>query len=1798
MGLPKKISQLPLNNNLQPEDLLVTVNQNDVTTKIRLNQILSFITGSTNTYVTGGTYNDITKNIDFDGNAGFPPFSVNLSGISTSDTFVTGATLNGFTLEIDRNNGEPQITVDLSSLTGATDTNTFVSGSTLVGTNYTLERTDGVDITTDFNPIVSGKVNTDIFNTYTADTQTEINSKLDITTFDSYTANTVDNNTFITGTTLVGTNYTINENNGSSFTTDFNPIVSGKLDITTFDTYTANTTDNVVTGATLNGTTLEIERNNGLSNVTVDLSSLTGATDTNTFVTGTTLVGDSYTLKRNDGVDIITDLNPIVSGKVNTSLFDVYTASTETEINSKLDITTFNSYSAITEMKIDTKLDISTFDTYTANTTDNVVTGATLVGGTLELGRNNGLSDVTVNLSSLSGDTNTFVTGATLTNTTLGIERNDGIDITVDLSSIDNNVFVNSGNANAVTQQLTFTNTTGGTFNVTNATSLFSDNDINVTGGTYNPNTGCVGFTTNSGTTFDVCGFVTGLTDTFISGTTLVGTDYSLNRSDGIILTTDFNPIVSGKLDTDIFNNYTANTTDNVVTGATLNSTTLELERNNGLSNVTVDLSSLSGISENTFVTAFTYNNNNVLTIKDNENNNFSTTINELSGLTIDGELTVTNNSYLNFITGHTTYLIGENDPGGGTVASLIPTLTISDNPGSGGGAQNFAGPTLKFIDPSTGSATDGYIFYRNNGGGSNYSQSFNFISDGAFNFTASNNNGAGSDFFRITKNQARVTITENASAPRTDFKIHNANGGTAYSRLGVGASNDYWYMEADDVNTPMHIGYDDNGVDTNVLSFTKSSGTLDGSLEIMSGLTVNTLNLSDTPVLNNSGTDILVRNNGSGEVEYRELSTFSASTDINTGNVLWVDSIFGDDGTAVSNRQDLPYLTIEQALSGSSNGDTVIVRPGTYDEEELIIPEGVSLVSEGGWEVTIIGKSPATATRDILELKENSYIEGFSVNVPEGPHMGILSSNVSGTSTANNITFYGNSTTGASGTALSKISGGKLIGSNIRVEGGGMETALSVSAGVLALDGVHIPQSNGSIDNALLVTTSSPGVSTIAGKAQIVGFNCGNSNVTNALRTSFGESGAIPTALIYTPNIFNCTNAIKSEGDYEEINFLGGRIDNVTYVVNVDLTGGGTDSKYRITSNHQPDYIYPPAVVYNAEFGLDFMQESTEIFNSSKNLFGLDQMSVGTAEIGTKSHFGRGASSTVGLKVFTTDNTASSVSDGSNFIDVSDNAKSKEGSTITFQTGGTNTTILFTTQRVNSDLSTTLSYYGLNINVLQRAVGGSYIFEYWDGSQWREDSVHSVSEDLGYNYGNTLFLRNQSEENLTFDLSKDAWTGKTINGVEGYWMRCRTVTTGTTKPTFEQIKIIYDNTTISKEGILSLHGKSLYRESINLLQGNWDGSSTLDDYTSTVGSGSNSWTHRFKESELDTGESALINMVIPAGTSTSQKVNITANYITSGGDANDEISTLKLSFLPVEVSNNLIADSDGSKEPVQRTVSNTSSLTSIEPQVQTEDTVTGSNIVHSVSFGDFDISDFYEGDMALMRLEKESDGGTVNFNLVSLNLSLSKWSLGQQSEPFRLGTQTIFSEDWEDGGVSNGWSFVSAGTNVWVVSDDTSYSGTNSLYITDDAGGSKPYQYAGSTQLGTHAYVDFSIPDNAISLTVNFYWTCDGENGGGIDSYDFGTVYLTGTTGTPASTGLPPSSGRIGATDNQGKFNDGYKSAEEGNWQLETIPVASNLWTAGTDARLICSWKNDSTLQGQPPMAIDNITIDIEYNI
>ena len=437
------------------------------------------------------------------------------------------------------------------------------------------------------------------------------------------------------------------------------------------DSSISGLTDNVVTGATLVGSTLELERNNGLSDVTVDLSSLSGLTTTvweegsagNFSVkqitdTPTDATGD-YAVAQNEST-IATGRSSHAEGRFTSALGDYsHAEGFSTQANGN------NSHAEGTATRANGLHSHSqNFNTFANGDSSHAEGSSTISDGeashaqnenTIAAGTNShagGYNSVATGKQSfihstdslVSGDRSVVIGGENITGTTadtvyvpfLNINNvgggasinNLGIDSNgfVVVGATDENVFVNSGNANAGTQQLTFTNTTGGTFNVTNAVALFSDNDINVTGGTYNPTNGCVTFSTNSGTTFDVCGFVTGFTDVYVTGSTLVGTNYTLTRTDNTTISTDFNPIVSGKVDTttfksysaltqmiidtklDIttFDTYTANTTDNVVTGATLVGATLELERNNGLTDVTVDLSSLSGISENTFVSGTT----------------------------------------------------------------------------------------------------------------------------------------------------------------------------------------------------------------------------------------------------------------------------------------------------------------------------------------------------------------------------------------------------------------------------------------------------------------------------------------------------------------------------------------------------------------------------------------------------------------------------------------------------------------------------------------------------------------------------------------------------------------------------------------------------------------------------------------------------------------------------------------------------------------------------------------------------------------------------------------------------------------------------------------------------------------------------------------------------------------------------------------------------------------------------------------------------------------------------------------
>ena len=313
---------------------------------------------------------------------------------------------------VNENDVTSQTTLEEIVATMSANTNTFVTGGTLTGTNLILEKNDGTATAPIDLSALSGS------GSFTGNTSGTCISELWVSSISGCSPVHIGTGLIVDEGLTVNGDFEV-ENLNITDTLDVNDIeveggasVNGGLNVLsglTTDTLEIENTLTLNTIPTLNnGEKAILVRNNNTGEVEYRnvLSIITAATSQDIYVTSTKLVGNLLSLKRSNAVEIFQDLSPLISGKLDLSLFSAYTADTQTEINSKVDTSTFTSYSALTEMLIETKLDTTTFNTYTANTTDNTfVTGATLIGNVLELERNNGLSGITVNLSSLTGDT-------------------------------------------------------------------------------------------------------------------------------------------------------------------------------------------------------------------------------------------------------------------------------------------------------------------------------------------------------------------------------------------------------------------------------------------------------------------------------------------------------------------------------------------------------------------------------------------------------------------------------------------------------------------------------------------------------------------------------------------------------------------------------------------------------------------------------------------------------------------------------------------------------------------------------------------------------------------------------------------------------------------------------------------------------------------------------------------------------------------------------------------------------------------------------------------------------------------------------------------------------------------------------------------------------------------------------------------------------------------------------------------------------------------------------------------------
>ncbi|MBK0401668.1 T9SS type A sorting domain-containing protein [Adhaeribacter sp. BT258] len=178
----------------------------------------------------------------------------------------------------------------------------------------------------------------------------------------------------------------------------------------------------------------------------------------------------------------------------------------------------------------------------------------------------------------------------------------------------------------------------------------------------------------------------------------------------------------------------------------------------------------------------------------------------------------------------------------------------------------------------------------------------------------------------------------------------------------------------------------------------------------------------------------------------------------------------------------------------------------------------------------------------------------------------------------------------------------------------------------------------------------------------------------------------------------------------------------------------------------------------------------------------------------------------------------------------------------------------------------------------------------------------------------------------------------------------------------------------------------------------------------------------------------------------------------------------------------------------------------------------------------------------------------------------------------------TILNEGWETG--LGTWIMTNGTqTNQWFIgSAATPASGTQSAFITNDAGVTNAYTLTLSSPATAtsivHLSKDVTFPANEPIIFLTFKWKAQGE--GPSNDWDNMKVFASATTAAVTAGTAMPSADRIGATWYNFSAGTGYTTT--------TIQLPTSF--AGTTKKLVFSWKNDNGSGTQPPVSIDDIVL------
>jgi hypothetical protein len=737
------------------------------------------------------------------------------------------------------------------------------------------------------------------------------------------------------------------------------------------------------------------------------------------------------------------------------------------------------------------------------------------------------------------------------------------------------------------------------------------------------------------------------------------------------------------------------------------------------------------------------------------------------------------------------------------------------------------------------------------------------------------------------------------------------------------------------------------------------------------------------------------------------------------TQETTWVDGTNGNDGTGTVARRDLPFQTISAALAAVTVAGvgTVFVLPGEYTEPSgVVVPEDVTLVSLGGWEVTTITQGGAPAPGTIMvDMGINSAIQGFAIEIPDDATSVAVRANLGGGDIASirYVTVY-SQTIATDGIGFQNTGGGKIIAEELRWSGvGGCDAFIECVSGIFAVESTHLPNSAAAINDNVRV---------LAGRFQGSSINCGSANTVDGFDIRGG------TVVLFAPNIFQVTNGIHLSTGITDVTVGGGSFQSIAgNSVLVDPSWNAVDSIVRLNTSLDPSYSFPPSAI-DSDFGVLSFTRDSNLQVPSLSLLGTD-FHAGFPEKGVEIQAGEGPSYARGVRVLNFTG-ATPGSDGTLNADISAAATSSSGSTFGFPTGAVGDAIYWTTARVDSS-GNPLPHYGVRLVQVTGAVipaGTEIVAEFFTGATWQPMPVMATNEPNEFRYANQILLRSGTTEDLRFGVgfTDGDWMGpngrsftKTIDGTNAHWFRFRITGSGplTTPPVLEWLRIDPSHTEINTAGRVSYHGEA--HSVVSIFTADRGESGGVITANPTVGdtAGSNpteTWAHNIPNGLFNGAGDALYTVVrIGEGTATQYPLRFRAVVTFIGVQPITVTPTFVTSAIPLEVGNVQIADPAGGTLPIKRDPTTTEALDAKIADALTTNAInpailpaTLDNRVIEVDFPTeysgtpnrwlFDISSFYAGDLIAIRFELDTDGTPTQDVIV--------WDLSVESVNFANG--------------------------------------------------------------------------------------------------------------------------------------------------------------------------------------------------